>query len=64
MGAALSYYTLFSVASLLLIVMSVAGFVFGADAARGELFGQLRGLMGKEASKTLESLLATLDKPG
>jgi membrane protein len=64
MGAALSYYTLFSMAPLLLIVMSVAGFVFGAEAARGELFGQLRGLMGDEAAKTLESLLATLDKPG
>jgi membrane protein len=63
-GAALSYYTLFSMAPLLLIVMSVAGFVFGAEAARGELFGQLRGLMGDEAAKTLESLLATLDKPG
>ena len=64
MGAALSYYTLFSMAPLLLIVMSVAGFVFGAEAARGELFGQLRGLMGDEAAKTVESLLATLDKPG
>lgn len=64
MGAALSYYTLFSMAPLLLIVMSLAGFVFGAEAARGELFGQLRGLMGDEAAKTVESLLATLDKPG
>jgi membrane protein len=64
MGAALSYYTIFSMAPLLLIVMSIAGFVFGAEAARGELFGQLRDLMGDEAAKTLESLLATLDKPG
>jgi membrane protein len=64
MGAALSYYTIFSMAPLLLIVMSIAGFVFGAEAARGELFGQLRALMGDEAAKTLESLLATLDKPG
>ncbi len=64
MGAALSYYTLFSMGPLLLIVMSVAGFVFGAEAARGELFGQLHGLIGDEAAKTLESLLATLDKPG
>jgi membrane protein len=64
MGAALLYYTIFSMAPLLLIVMSIAGFVFGAEAARGELFGQLRDLMGDEAAKTLESLLATLDKPG
>ena len=46
MGAALSYYTVFSLAPMLLIVISVAGLVFGDEAARGEIFGQLRGLMG------------------
>src|SRR5256884_248592 len=46
MGAALAYYTLFSIAPLLLIVIGLAGLVFGDDAARGEIFGQLRGLMG------------------
>lgn len=63
MGAALSYYTIFSLAPLLLIVMSVAGFVFGAEAARGELFAQLRGLMGDDAAQTVEILLASLNKP-
>lgn len=63
MGAALSYYTIFSLAPLLLIVMSVAGFIFGAEAARGELFGQLRGLMGSDAAAALETLLASLNKP-
>ena len=37
MGAALAYYTLFSVAPLLLIVVAIAGMVFGQDAARGEI---------------------------
>ena len=46
MGAALSYYTVFSLAPLLLIVVSIAGLVFGEDAVRGELFAQLQGLMG------------------
>ncbi len=46
MGAALSYYTVFSLAPLLLIVVSVAGLVFGEDAVRGELCAQLQGLMG------------------
>ena len=41
MGAALAYYTTFSAAPLLLIVVSVAGLVFGRDAARGEIFSQL-----------------------
>ena len=63
MGAALSYYTLFSLAPLLLIVISVAGLVFGADAVRGEVFGQLQGLMGNEAAKTVEQILASVSQP-
>jgi membrane protein len=63
MGAALSYYTVFSLAPLLLIVISIAGLVFGADAARGEIFGQLRGLMGDAAAKAVEAVLASVDRP-
>ena len=63
MGAALAYYTVFSVAPLLLIVISVAGLVFGQDAARGEIVGQLQGLMGAEAAKAVEGLLTTVSKP-
>jgi len=44
MGAALAYYALFSIAPLLLLVIAVAGLVFGRDAAQGEIVGQLRGL--------------------
>ena len=47
MGAALSYYTVFSLAPLLLIVISVAGLVFGEDAVRGELFAQLQRADGR-----------------
>ena len=47
MGAALAYYTLFSIAPLLLIVISIAGLVFGEDAARGEIFAELRDLIGE-----------------
>src|SRR3989441_11079517 len=63
MGAALSYYTLFSIAPLLLIVIGVAGLVFGPEAARGEIFGQLRGLMGDEGAAAVERLLQSADKP-
>ena len=63
MGAALSYYTVFSLAPMLLIVISVAGMVFGAEAARGEIFGQLRGLMGADAAKTVEDLLTSVSEP-
>ncbi|HKQ28083.1 MAG TPA: YihY/virulence factor BrkB family protein [Burkholderiales bacterium] len=63
MGAALSYYTLFSIAPLLLIVIGLAGLVFGPEAARGEIFGQLRGLMGDQGAAAVENLLQSADKP-
>jgi membrane protein len=63
MGAALAYYTLFSIAPVLLIVISVAGLVFGEEAARGEIFEQLRGLMGNEGATAIEGLLQSLRRP-
>nr|HET7858447.1 YihY/virulence factor BrkB family protein [Caldimonas sp.] len=63
MGAALSYYTVFSLAPLLLIVVSVAGLVFGEEAVRGELFGQLQGLMGADAANAVQGLLASASRP-
>jgi membrane protein len=63
MGAALSYYTVFSLAPLLLIVVSVAGLVFGEEAVRGELFTQMQALMGSDAAKAVQSLLASVSKP-
>jgi membrane protein len=63
MGAALAYYTVFSVAPLLLIVISIAGLVFGAEAARGEIFAELRDLMGTEAALALQGLLRSVKKP-
>jgi membrane protein len=63
MGAALAYYTLFSIAPMLLIVISVAGMVFGEEAARGEIFEQLIGLMGAEGAAAVQSLLESLRRP-
>ncbi len=63
MGAALAYYTLFSMAPLLLIVVSVAGLVFGQDAARGEIEAQLRMLVGEGGARTIQDLLASVRKP-
>ncbi|WP_369820869.1 YihY/virulence factor BrkB family protein [Pelomonas sp. Root405] len=64
MGAALSYYTVFSLAPLLVIVVSVAGLLFGDEAVRGELFAQIAGLMGPEAAKAIQDMLAAVSKPG
>jgi membrane protein len=63
MGAALAYYTLFSMAPLLLIAISVAGLVFGADAARGEIFGQLQGLFGSAGAGAVQQLLESVNRP-
>jgi membrane protein len=63
MGAALSYYAVFSIAPLLLIVISIAGLVYGEDAARGAVFYQVRGMMGDAAAVALQGLLASVHKP-
>jgi membrane protein len=63
MGAALSYYTVFSLAPLLVIVIAVAGLVFGTDAAQGEITGQLRGLLGDQGAKAVEELLKSANQP-
>ena len=63
MGAALAYYTLFSLAPLLLIVVSVAGLVFGEEAARGEIQAQLKDLMGDVGADAVQGLLTSLSEP-
>jgi len=63
MGAALAYYTMFSLAPLLLIVISVAGLVFGEDAARGEIAAQLGALMGARGASAVQDLLASVHQP-
>lgn len=63
MGAAISYYTLFSLAPMLIISIAVAGFFFGEEAARGEIFGQLRGLLGEEGAAAIQGLLKSANEP-
>ena len=63
MGAAISYYTVFSIAPLLLIVIAVAGFVWGRDAVQGEIVGQLSGLIGREGAMGVQALIENANKP-
>ena len=63
MGAALAFYTIFSVAPLLLIVIAVAGAVFGEDAARGEIYAQLHGLLGSTGARAVQGLLESARRP-
>src|ERR1043166_5709009 len=63
MGAALAYYTLFSIAPLLLIIIALAGYFFGAEAARGEIMGQLSGLIGEDGARAVEALIKSARQP-
>ena len=63
MGAALSYYTVFSVAPLLLIVIAVAGLVFGRDAAQGAIVTQIGGLVGESSANAIQGLLQSVAEP-
>jgi len=63
MGAALAYYTVFSMTPLLLIVISVAGLFFGEAAARGEIQVQLDSLMGPHSARAVQDLLASVHQP-
>jgi membrane protein len=63
MGAALAYYTLFSLAPVLIIVIAVAGFFFGPEAARGEIVAQLRGLLGDDGATAVQGLLESASDP-
>jgi membrane protein len=63
MGAALSFYTMFSIAPLLVIAIAIAGFVFGQDAARGQILEQMHGLIGAEGAIALQGLLKSASEP-
>jgi membrane protein len=57
LGAALAYYTVFSLAPLLLIAIAIAGFFFGREAAQSQLFDQLRGLLGEASGKAMQDMV-------
>lgn len=58
MGAAISYYTVFSLAPLLVIVIAIAGAVFGREAVTGQIVAQLSGLIGKDGAQVVQGLVA------
>ena len=57
LSAALSYYTIFSLPPLLIIIISLSGFFFGTEAVRGEIFGQINGLVGNEAALQIQQMI-------
>jgi len=63
LGAALAFYTLFSLAPVLIVAVSVAGFVFGKKAAQGEIVLQFQGLMGTQGATAIEAILQSTNRP-
>jgi membrane protein len=56
-GAAIAYFTIFSLAPILVVIIAIAGFVFGEDAARGVIFTKLQGMMGSDAAGLVQSMI-------
>ena len=63
MGAALSYYTVFSIAPMIIIIVAVVGFVFGEDAIKGQIVDQIQGVVGLGSAELIQSLLQNVAKP-
>lgn len=61
-GAAIAYYTIFSIAPLLIIVIAIASFVFGHDAAEGAIVGQLSGLVGTQSGEIVQSMIQSANR--
>jgi membrane protein len=62
-SAALAFYTMFSLAPLLIVVIALAGMAFGANAVRGEILNEFQGWMGKDAASFVQSMLRTAAEP-
>src|ERR1035438_2349053 len=62
-GAALAFYTLFALAPVLIIAVSVAGSIFGSKAAQGEIVRQFQGLMGVQGAAAVETILQNTRLP-
>ena len=63
LGAALAYYTVLSLAPLLILLLAIAGLVLGKEAAQGQLFGQINSMVGPEGAKAIEAMIAGASKP-
>jgi membrane protein len=64
LSASLSYYTIFSIAPLLLLIISLAGYFFGEDAIKGKIFSELNGMLGNEAAAQIQEIIKNLQLSG
>jgi membrane protein len=64
LGASLAYYTLFALAPILVVAIAIGGLVFGPEAVRGEIVGQIQGLIGREGAEAVQAMLEGASRPG
>lgn len=64
LGASVAYYTLFSLAPLLVIALAIAGFFFGQEASSGQLASTLAGLLGPQGAQAVQDMVAHARRPG
>jgi membrane protein len=62
LSASLSYYTVFSIGPVLIIIISLAGIFFGREAVEGKIFWQINGLVGAEAAAQIEEIIKNIQK--
>jgi membrane protein len=63
LGAALAYYSIFSLGPLIVVAVAIAGLIFGQEAVRGEVSDSLRGMLGESGAQAINGMLAAADKP-
>lgn len=64
MSASLSYYTIFSMAPLLLLMISLAGAFYGRDAVQGKVFSEMNGLLGSQAALQVQEIIKNMELSG
>ena len=64
LGAALAYYTIFSIGPVLVLMIAVMGFVLGGDAAQGQVVERIEGAMGREGAVLIEGMIKAASSPG
>ncbi len=57
LGAAIAFYTMFAIAPLLVIAIALAGYVFGVEAARGQIVEQIRGMVGDTSARAIQTMI-------
>lgn len=63
LGAALAFYTIFSLPALLILVIAVAGLAFGVEAAQGQIVDEVRGFIGEDSATTLQTVIESARRP-